>query len=773
VYNSGPDFLASSDTTHHLTVGQAGTTTAAGDATATFASVDQSVTLRATVSPSGGVGTVTEGTVTFRVYADAAETVQVGSSVTSGTVDGTGHASADYTLPGGTVAGTYYIKAVYNSGPDFLASSDTTHHLTVGQAGTTTAAGNASAVSAAVDQGVNLSAVVSPTNGIGQVTEGAVTFTVYSDAAETMPVGSPVTSGAVDSTGHASATYTLPGGSPAGTYFIKAAYNPGNDFTASTDTTHTLAVLALIDTGLSVPAGTTAGIGDTNLHVSDTGVAASSLTYTVGTAPAQGTLLRNGQALGAGGTFTQADVDGGLLSYQCTATAPGSDSFTFTLSDGTHGTTAPQTFAITITRPLATVVSITRDGTTPTNAGSVSWDVTFSTAVAGLSASDLALVVGPGLGGAPTITGVSPSSGAATTFTVTASTGTGGAGSLGLDVTGDAGLDHALTNTLPVVSPSYAVDHTPPTVTADGPLTVTAVGPPQVLTSAALEATDPDDGPTDLTFTVVTPPAHGTLRDGTTVLGAGGTFTQADVNSGLVTYSTTDVTDTADGFTFTVHDLAGNATGLQTFSIAVAVTPSFSALSAPTIVFGTPSVTLSGNLRAGTVAPSGSVVSVTLHGVTQSAPVRADGSFSAVFATGSLPAGSYAVGYSFAGAGVFLPAGGTGTLTVTYGTAVVGPRVPLTRAGVPLPLWVEVLDASGHNVGSLVVTAVGVAPAANPSAIWPARPHGTANPGNRLMATPGSYLYLLDATGLAAGQYLFSFTVQGDPVEHSVLFQVL
>jgi hypothetical protein len=42
-----------------------------------------------------------------------------------------------------------------------------------------------------------------------------------------------------------------------------------------------------------------------------------------------------------------------------------------------------------------------------------------------------------------------------------------------------------------------------------------------------------------------------------------------------------------------------------------------------------------------------------------------------------------------------------------------------------------------------------------------------------LTPTPGSYLYQLDTTGLAAGQYLFSFTVQGDPVEHSVLFQVL
>ena len=96
-----------------------------------------------------------------------------------------------------------------------------------------------------------------------------------------------------------------------------------------------------------MPAGQTAVLTNADLHVSETGVAASGLTYAVLTGPAHGTLLKNGQPLG-GATFTQADIVGGMLSYQCTATAPGSDSFTFTLSDGTHGTTATQAFAITI-----------------------------------------------------------------------------------------------------------------------------------------------------------------------------------------------------------------------------------------------------------------------------------------------------------------------------------------------------------------------------------------------------------------------------------------
>jgi hypothetical protein len=100
----------------------------ASSATATFASVNQSITLSAQVSTNSGV--VNEGSVTFTVYSDAAETAPVGSPVTSGTVSN-GSASASYTLPGGSPVGTYYIAAVYNPGPDFTGSSDTSETLTV------------------------------------------------------------------------------------------------------------------------------------------------------------------------------------------------------------------------------------------------------------------------------------------------------------------------------------------------------------------------------------------------------------------------------------------------------------------------------------------------------------------------------------------------------------------------------------------------------------------------------------------------------------------
>jgi hypothetical protein len=102
----------------------AATTTAAANQSAGYSTGDQTVGLTATVSSGGAVNS---GTVTFAVFNGG---TQIGSSVTSGTVT-SGSASANYTLPGGTGAGTYTIEATYNPGPAYVGSSDSSHTLTV------------------------------------------------------------------------------------------------------------------------------------------------------------------------------------------------------------------------------------------------------------------------------------------------------------------------------------------------------------------------------------------------------------------------------------------------------------------------------------------------------------------------------------------------------------------------------------------------------------------------------------------------------------------
>ena len=96
--------------------------------------------------------------------------------------------------------------------------------------------------------------------------------------------------------------------------------------------------------------------------------------------------------------------------------------------------------------------------------------------------------------------------------------------------------------------------------------------------------------------------------------------------------------------------------------------PTFSALTSPTIVYGTSTTTLTGHLGSGTAYPTGSNVSITLNWVTQTASVDGSGDFTTAFSTGSLgvAGGPYTVTYAFAGNSAFTAdTDTTTTLTVT------------------------------------------------------------------------------------------------------------
>jgi hypothetical protein len=114
----------SSQATGDLVVSQSSTTTTAASATATHSASNQNVALSATVTSPGG--TVGEGTETFTLLQG---TTVIGTAVTVNV--SAGAAAATYVLPGGTAAGTYTIKAVYNGTANFATSTDTSHSLTV------------------------------------------------------------------------------------------------------------------------------------------------------------------------------------------------------------------------------------------------------------------------------------------------------------------------------------------------------------------------------------------------------------------------------------------------------------------------------------------------------------------------------------------------------------------------------------------------------------------------------------------------------------------
>lgn len=79
------------------------------------------------------------------------------------------------------------------------------------------------------------------------------------------------------------------------------------------------------NTGASVPVGQMEIIGSSALQTTDADDAPASLIYTITIPPSFG-------LLSLGGTFTQQDIENGLLNY--THTGAGSDSFAFTVTDG-------------------------------------------------------------------------------------------------------------------------------------------------------------------------------------------------------------------------------------------------------------------------------------------------------------------------------------------------------------------------------------------------------------------------------------------------------
>jgi VCBS repeat-containing protein len=105
-------------------------------------------------------------------------------------------------------------------------------------------------------------------------------------------------------------------------------------------------------------------------------------------------------------------------------------------------------------------------------------------------------------------------------------------------------------------------------ITTNGGITVAENSTGNVIATAMLQTTDVDDTAVNLTYTLASAVTNGTLRLTGVALGNGSTFTQADINSGLVTYDHDGTENFADAFSFSVDDGTGT-TSTGTFSITI------------------------------------------------------------------------------------------------------------------------------------------------------------------------------------------------------------
>jgi hypothetical protein len=111
----------------------------------------------------------------------------------------------------------------------------------------------------------------------------------------------------------------------------------------------------------------------------------------------------------------------------------------------------------------------------------------------------------------------------------------------------------------------YRLTDTSPPVEPQSTLPV-AIGGTATISHGFLWSEDPDNTADQLTYTIVDKPVHGTIFDNGT---AATSFTQVDIDNGLVRYVENGDVARSDSFTFQVSDPSGNHTPTEAFNIAV------------------------------------------------------------------------------------------------------------------------------------------------------------------------------------------------------------
>ncbi|WP_254509452.1 beta strand repeat-containing protein [Anatilimnocola floriformis] len=327
--------------------------------------------------------------------------------------------------------------------------------------------------------------------------------------------------------------------------------------------------------GLTLAEGATSPISNTLLQVTDAQQSAANLTYTITAIPANGVLLLNSTPLTLNGTFTQADINAGLLSYTHNGSETTGDSFTFTVADGAGGTIPATTFTITITAVNDAPVLAVNTGltvfegdaaTTITSAQLAVTDVDNGAAqivftVLSIPANGTLALSGTALGINATFTQADINNGLVTYA------------HNGSETTSDTFSFSVTDGNTTIASTPFAITVTPvndaPVLSVNAGLTVAEGAAATVITSARLAVTDADTPAASITFTVTATPANGTLLRNGTPLAISSTFTQADINNGLLSYTHNGSETTSDAFSFTVSDGAGGTIAATTFAITV------------------------------------------------------------------------------------------------------------------------------------------------------------------------------------------------------------
>ncbi len=146
-------------------------------------------------------------------------------------------------------------------------------------------------------------------------------------------------------------------------------------------------------------------------------------------------------------------------------------------------------------------------------------------------------------------------------------------------------------------------DSSPPTLPINEGMTILEGAGGVIIKSASLDASDDTDSGANLTFTVTSLPANGTLKNNGSTISVNDTFTEDDISSNLITYDHDDSETASDSFGFRVADSSGNQLNGQTFNMTVtAVNDDPSATGIPTNISMTEDTTANVDLSAITLS---------------------------------------------------------------------------------------------------------------------------------------------------------------------------
>ena len=333
------------------------------------------------------------------------------------------------------------------------------------------------------------------------------------------------------------------------------------------------------NTGKTVDEASTGNIIlQSELETTDPDNTPSELTYTVTVLPTHGTLKLSGSPLTAGSTFTQADINSNLLTYDHDGSETTSDLFKFTVSDGNGGNIPETQFDITINPQNDPPVVTTNTGMSVDegSTGNTILQSYLETTDNDNTATELTYTISTAPSHGTLYRSGSPLSNGSTftqddinnnriTYDHDGSETT--SDSFTFDV--DDGNGGSTGSTVFHITINPVND--PPVLTTNTGKSVDEGSTGNIILQSELEATDPDNSASELTYTVTVIPTHGNLKRGAVVLAVGDNFTQSDINSNNISYDHDGSETTSDYFKFTVSD--GNGGNIPETQFDITINP--------------------------------------------------------------------------------------------------------------------------------------------------------------------------------------------------------